>query len=525
MIGARLGNWYLERELGRGQQGVVYAARAFDDSGREAAVKVLTTDRTREPGFLQRFAADMLALHQLDHPNIVRLHESGIHAGLAWYAAERVDGTDLATKLESGPLQWGEVFSLAVQAARALRHGHTRKILHRDLKPAHFLVTADGTLKISDFGTARVIPQPPPSPTPMLGSAAYLPPEAAGGKPLTRRSDFYSLGGVLYTLVTGRPPFAAGSVVELLHKLCYTLPERASLIVSDLPPEFDELIRGLLDKNPARRPVSAAALIDDLDRLRGRLGRRGETIAVPRDPGTRTHEPLKIEGDSDESNEQAEEGRSRRVPRSVQFALLLTLLLLALGGLGYAFLWPGPDAASLVTSARPLMESSDPQDWEKAWVEYLEPLSRKYPDQYVEEVAAARTRVQDYRELRRVLAVSAEVDPKSDAERHYLRGLRLMQAGDVEAARKTWLALIAAFAGSDADKRWVEIARYGLKELDAQPRRPAVVDRRSLHAAIQAAKQNMEAGKTAEAKAALAALEELYRNDAEALNLIRSSEK
>ena len=518
-----MGNWYLERELGHGRQGVVYFARSFDDGNRRAAVKVLTEDRTRDPAFLAKFPAEMLALHRLDHENIVRLYDSGTHAGLAWYAAELVEGTDLATRLESGPIPWQEVFAIAVQAARALRHAHTRKILHRDLKPAHFLLTATGTLKLSDFGLSRVIPQPPASPTPPLGSSAYLPPETAGGKPFTRRSDFYSLGAVLYTLVTGRPPYAAGSVVELLHKVCYTLPERAGLLVPELPAEFDEVIRGLMDKNPARRPVSAAALLEDLDRLRGKIGRKGETLTVPRDPGTRESEALQDYTDDDAATGN-EPGPSRR-GRAARFAILLTLFLGVLGGIGYAFLRTGPDAESLYASAQPLLASPNPEDWDRAWDEYLEPLSRKYPDSHAGEVAAARSRILDHREQRRVVAGAVTLETRSEAERCYLRGLRLAQAGDTEAARKTWQALTIAFAGIETEKRWVDLARSGLGELEKQGRRAPSTDRRSLIAALALAKQAATAGKTTDAKAIYAALEELYRNDTDALALIASAMK
>lgn len=522
MIGARVGNWYLESELGRGVQGVVYAARGFDDSSRRAAVKVLTEARTREPAFLQRFPGEMLALHRLNHPNIVRLYDSGTHGGLAWYASERIDGTDLATRLESGRLPWPLVFSIAVQAARALKHGHMRNILHRDLKPAHFLLTPDGTLKLADFGVAKFVPQPPASPTPTLGSAAYLPPECASGKPLTRRSEFYSLGGVLYTLVTGRPPFAASTVVELIHKQCYTLPERPGMRVSDLPAEWDEFLCGLLDKNPSRRPASAAALLGELDRIRGRLERRGEPIVVPADTGTSQMEPLRDEDAAADSESGEDNDRSRG--QKVRFAVLLGLFLVVSGGIGYAFFRPSPSADALFSSAKPLLDSENPADWDRAWDEYLEPLSRKYPDRFTEEVTAARNRIQDHREQRRALVAGVKVEPQTDTEKWYLRGLRLAQAGDPDAARSTWTSLIAAFGSVESEKRWTDLARNGLKELEQSHTRH-VSDRRAFQAALEQAKQLAASGKTAEAEGAFLALEELYRDDADAMTLIRTAQK
>src|SRR5437867_7801335 len=173
MIGARVGNWYVEAELGRGPLGTVYRARGFDDPERRAAVKILSDPVVRDAGFVQRFPGEMLALQRLDHPNIARYFDSGVHAGLAYVAAELVEGSDGAKLLESGRRPWREVLALAVQGTRALKHGHNRNLLHRDLKPAHVMVTPEGTLKLLAFGFAKVAPSPLFA-TPMIGSAAYL---------------------------------------------------------------------------------------------------------------------------------------------------------------------------------------------------------------------------------------------------------------------------------------------------------------------------------------------------------------
>ncbi len=290
MIGARVGNWYVEAEAGRGPGGVVYRAKSYAD-GRPAAVKLLD-----DPGLAPKLAAELLALRRLDHPNIAAYLDSGTHAGRPFIASEWVDGTDAAKLLQGGRRPWPEVLSVAVQVARALKHGHNRNVLHRDLKPAHLMRTADGTVKLLAFGLARVVP-PALGPTPPLGSAAYLPPETAGGKPPTRRADFYSLGGLLYTLATGRPPFTAATLVELTHKQCYALPERPGMVVPDLPAELDEFICGLMAKDPARRPATAQNVLDDLERIRGKLERQGEAVAWPAKlkPDTAEAAPLPAE--------------------------------------------------------------------------------------------------------------------------------------------------------------------------------------------------------------------------------------
>lgn len=521
MTGARVGNWYLEAEIGRGTLGLVYRARDYDNPDRRAAVKVLTATVTQDPAFVQKFAAEMLPLQRLSHANIAKFYDSGTHGGLAFVACELVEGHDLAKLLSGGRRPWREVLSVAVQVARALKHGHNRNVLHRDLKPAHIMLAADGTVKVLGFGLAKVVPTPPPSPSPAIGSAAYIPPETASGKPLTRRSDFYSLGGVLYTLVTGRPPFAAGSLVELMHKQCYTLPERPAMLVPELPPELDDFICGLLDKNPGRRPATAGALLDELERIRGKLERKGERLDWPAKLTPDTAEtaalPAALGGVGGEVDEEHEPRPLMKRP-----VVVIPLFLVVVGALVLAFAQPWNQSADeLYAAAKPLLASANPDDWEKA-DEYLERLSRKYPDRYVDEVAAARTRIRDRRELKRAIADGSKVDPRSEAERAYLRGLRLAQAGDPEAARRTWQALMAAFGPVPSESRWVELAAAGLAILERPESRPVrpPPDRSALDAAIAHAK-----GLTgAERGAAFRALEELFRDDPVALEKIRAAQ-
>ncbi|VTU01231.1 serine threonine protein kinase : Probable serine/threonine-protein kinase pknA OS=Planctomyces maris DSM 8797 GN=PM8797T_06787 PE=4 SV=1: Pkinase [Gemmataceae bacterium] len=518
MTGARVGNWYLEAEIGRGAAGAVYRARDYDDPDRRAAVKVFTAPGTQEPAFVQSFAAEMLPLQRLDHVNVAKFYDSGTHGGLAFVACELVEGADCARALEAGRRPWREVLSVAVQAARALKHAHNRNVLHRDLKPAHFMLTADGTLKVLGFGLAKVVPPVtaagPPVP---IGSAAYAPPEVASGKPLTRRSDFYALGGVLYTLATGRPPFAAATQVELMHKQCYTLPERPGMLVPDLPAELDEFLCVLLDKNPARRPATAAAVLEELERIRGKLERKGEAVEWPAKVTPDTAEAAALPALGGDRAGDEPEPRTR--PLLSRPLVVFPALALVAAALVAAFAWPGPTAAELYSQARPLLESDDPDDWERAVAEYLDPLSQKYPDRYTEEVAAARTKVRDRRDLRRAIAEGARADPQSDAERAYLRGLRLAQAGDPDAARRTWRAVAEGFGPVAAEARWVDLARAGLAALDkpeARGTRPPP-DRAGLRAALDDAKRLPPAERTA----CLRALADLYRDDPAALDLIR----
>jgi hypothetical protein len=470
MIGARVGNWYVEAEVGRGPLGTVYRARDFHDPDRRAAVKVFTDPVARDPAFLQRFPGEMLALQRLDYPNIARYFDSGTHAGHAYVAAELVDGTDAATLLEAGRRPWREVLNLAVQAARALKHGHNRNLLHRDLKPAHLMLTPDGTLKLLGYGLAKVA-TPPLAAVPVIGSAAYLPPETASGKPPTRRSDFYSLGGVLYTLLTARPPFAAATVVELTHKQCYALPERPGMLVPDLPPELDEFVCALLAKDPARRPATAQAVLDELERIRGKLERKGEPVDWP----------AKLQPDTAEM--------------------------------------PALPASLAGSPEREDAEPIPPPWFLRPWV-----LAPAFAAVMLATLGlfAALGGDSDEDVLKQAVADGAKVAAKSDAERGYRRGLGLAQAGDADGARRVWQAVVTAFGPVESEAHWVGLAKAGLSALDRRGRTPRLPGRTALDAALAHAKA-LAATDPPAAEATFRALEELTRDDPVAAELIRAA--
>jgi hypothetical protein len=527
MTGAKIGNWVVGPELGRGPHGVAYPAT--DDAGRPAVLKVLTLDATRTPEFLQRFPAEMLFLQRMNHPNVAKFYASGVHAGSAYYASEWVEGTDLGTLLrqpgrtadEPGLNAAADLVRVAVQATRALKHAHHRSILHRDLKPANVLVTSDGTVKLTDFGVAKVLNLPPLGSDPdPWGSAGFTAPELLTGKPFTKKSDLYALGCVLYAAATGRPPFAAGTAAEFLHKHCYTLPDRPSHVAPKLPPELDDIILGLMAKDPARRPPSAAAVLEQFDHLRGKLERKGVTVVWPPDPGDTavTMPALRIAGEPDEEVEP--------VPRPLlsRPAVVAPLFLLVAGILVYGlFFGGGPDPESLYAAAQPLLASDDPADWDRAWDEYLDPLGRRHPELYAKEIAEARARINDRRELTRSVEQGAKFKPRSEAEAAYVRGLRLAQAGDFPGARRSWESVVAAFAGAEAEARWTKLAADGLAEVGKTPAAGTPTDARpGLVDAIGRAKKLQAAGDPA-APSVFDALDYLYRDDPKARELIRQA--
>src|SRR5271154_4232581 len=261
MIGDRLGKWVIYKELGRGGMGRVYLAQE-EIGGRQAALKVLAAELAQESGFLQRFQREIETLAQLEHPNIVRFFESGFENGLYFYAMEYVDGPSLEDDLErTERLPWKDVLDIVLQVCPALKHVHDHGVIHRDLKPANILRNSAGVVKLTDFGIAKVFAQGHLTAAGgIIGTADYLSPEQAAGKPVSKRSDLYSLGAVLYTLLTGRPPFVGESFLDLLHKHRYAQFDPPRKIVPELPYELDEVVCQLLEKDPAARPPDCLVL-------------------------------------------------------------------------------------------------------------------------------------------------------------------------------------------------------------------------------------------------------------------------
>jgi hypothetical protein len=523
MTGLKIGPWILGSELGRGPVGTVYRAAHADDPAKVAAVKLLRPELCQATGFPEKFQAEMLALHRLNHPNIARYYESGIHAGSAYFACELVEGSPLtellraARKPEEPGLDWRSVgLSLAVQVSRALRHGHHRSLLHRDLKPGNVIVQPDGVLKLTDFGLGRLFLASPLSlPAEPLGTACYLAPEFFIGKPLTRRSDLYALGGLLYTLFCGRPPFAAGTAAEFMHKHCYVLPDRPIQFVPKLPHDLDELICTLLQKDPNRRPASAPAVIEELDRIRGKAERKGERVVWPaaEGEGTGTLAALAAEAEAN-----AEYQRFRPRPLMSRPAVVIPLFLLFVAFSLALYFWPRPSADELYQSAQPFLSSENPDDWQHAWNEYLQPLSEKFPDAHSAELTSIRTKIDDRAKLKRAIDAGARAKAGSEAERLYLRGLALSQSGDRDQARQTWQALRTMFAGQPGEERWFKLAGHGLAELSLKPPVNDSERQRAKQATLDRIQGLRSQGKNAEADAMLAAYRQAYHgeDDAEA---------
>lgn len=255
--------------LGRGAMGVVYQARQTS-LNRIVALKVLVGGAHASDEERARFRTEALTVAQLQHPNIIQVHDVGEHDGIPFLAIEYVGGGNLQQWLAGKPMSVQGAVRLIYSVARAVGVAHAKGIIHRDLKPANILLTPDGVPKIADFGLAKQQGSTNYTATgTILGTPQYMAPEQAAG--LTKRigpaCDVYSLGVILYECLTGRPPFATESVIQLLDQIRFAEPVPTRQWRRDVPEEVDVVVRRCLHKVPEERYRSADALADDLARI------------------------------------------------------------------------------------------------------------------------------------------------------------------------------------------------------------------------------------------------------------------
>jgi len=277
--GTRLGHFEILRKIGAGGMGEVYLA---EDTrlGRQVAIKILPAELAADARRRTRFAREARAASALSHPNIAHIYDVGEEDGTHFIAMEYVEGPDLGKRLAVAPLSQEALLDIAIQVAGALEEARGKGIIHRDIKPANIALTARGEVKVLDFGLAKLtLPLESDSAGPaatlsqtaegsVLGTAYYMSPEQAQGREIDTRSDLFSLGSVLYEMVTGRRPFEGEGLLGIVNAINHSEPEAMARFNYEVSPELQRIIQKLLAKNPDHRYQTPRDLLVDLKNLK-----------------------------------------------------------------------------------------------------------------------------------------------------------------------------------------------------------------------------------------------------------------
>jgi TolB-like protein len=286
MIGTTVSHYRIVEEIGRGGMGVVY--KAVDTRlDRTVALKLIPPGARRSKEEKARFSHEAKAAASLSHPNVATIYEFGEWTDTAtgltadFIAMEFVDGIAVAQRIEQGALSVEAAVDIALQVARALAKAHEKGIVHRDIKSDNVMLTADGVVKVLDFGLASIAGQTRVTKEgTTVGTIAYMSPEQSRGEAVDHRTDLWSLGVLLYEMLAGKRPFTASYEQALVYQILNENPAPVASVRNDIPPALDGILRKLLQKNPDLRLASATDLVNELSLLVGHQGSSSRLAAA-----------------------------------------------------------------------------------------------------------------------------------------------------------------------------------------------------------------------------------------------------
>jgi serine/threonine protein kinase len=504
MTPEQIGPYVILDKLGAGGMGTVYLGR-HKDNGQVAAVKMMPATHAEEEGFVERFNREIDAMRKLNNPHTVRLFDSGADHGTYYYAMEYVPGETIMQMLRREKrIDWEQAVEFAIQICQALKAAHDAGIIHRDLKPSNLLVTPEGQIKLTDFGVAQVFAASRLTLTGgIIGTAEFMSPEQASGKRVTRQSDLYSLGAVLYCMVTGRPPFSGNAAVDVIHKQRFGMFDKPRMIVPEIPLWLEEIICQLLEKEPEKRFPDAHVL---MRQLQGLLDRYREPITsnvtLDEDVTVDASMPTVLSTATfvDSNGRRTGPGAATLMREGIRAHLeetpspigallnntwvLLALLVLLISGVAWMMTRP-PSASSTVTEE-------------------------------AEEVDTPLAKLQLSLRLRKDLV------PADDVRRQMLRIQSALERGDREQARHIASSLLVLLAEDPQWKKERETARKIVERLGDPP---GPEHYGAAVAALKRAEADREAGRIDAARDTWQAIVDLYGSDRNAAEYVAQARK
>jgi len=529
----RVGPYRIDRKIGAGGMGNVYLG-VHETTGQEAAIKVLPASMAREEGFVQRFSREIDALRQLSNRHIVQLfHDGTTSDGTFYYAMEYVNGVTLTTEItDRKRIPWKEVIELSLQISAALKAAHDAGIIHRDLKPSNLMLTREKVLKLTDFGVASLFASTRLTRTGgVVGTAEYMSPEQARGQRASRRSDLYSLGAVMYVMLTGRPPFTGPSANDILQKHQFGQFDKPSRYVPELPRLLEELVCQLLEKDPAKRLPDALVVMRRLEQIRTRMELlentiESETLERPA-PGMTVSS-----GEAGMDEEMHHPGPATMVRNMIRedvkssllkspvakffdnTFVLITLLALIIGFGVWMNRRSVSDPKDQLNHARGVLEKDPSYAWLRARDELLQPLlEAKALPENEDEIRLLIAQVEQYDFCR---ALRADPDSSKDAatelQRLIRRAFDTFSNGDPVAAKEQ-LEAVRDISSSDLRNRYLN--RFLSETLEKWEKDPLTTGRiQLLKAVLDEARIQIEEGKDLPAvRRSLEASLRLYSGD------------
>lgn len=479
LAGQEFGPFLIEKELGSGAMGAVYLARYIKNNHR-VAIKIMSSsiNSNASSSLVARFEREAEILKHLNNPNIVRLFGIGKFKGMRYYAMEVIDGETLeAILLRKGSFSWDETIELGKQICNALQHAHDNGVVHRDIKLSNLMVTKQGVLKLTDFGIAKDLDGTLlTGANCAIGTAAYMSPEQCRGEStITGKSDLYSLGVVLFELLTGKRPFRGNNAVELFLHHVQTKPERPSRINLEIPKFLDTLILHLLEKDPDDRPPSASVVAKILEEIRVKILAQtsvGEDLAKSYADGTgltKTSERKKAR------KLLARIGKKDEGTPWFKSCLFVSIMMLAVI---FAFSWTmyeifirTPSAKSLIASAEKLIKTNSRDEAREGPIaDYL----KYYPDLNDEGAKKIKSLADEIdveqceallRQYLKITAKNFKFGVQEEVEGKAFEAISLETEGKFDEADKAWAAIAENYKG-----RWVVLANNRRRLFASQPR-------------------------------------------------------
>ena len=524
----RLGPFVLEAKLGAGGMGEVYRATHVE-TRRVVALKVLSAKAAGSKRIVARFARELEILKALKHPNIVRCYGGSRDGSQAYLVMELVSGGSLGALVRRrGRLPWETAIEYALQVCEGLAYAHEWGIVHRDLTPANLLLTEDGQVKIADFGIARVqYGKRLTAAKHTLGTVSYMAPEQIrGAPPVSHRTDLYTLGCVMFEMLTGKLPFACDSTAQMLYSHLDEAPPRVSSLVMDCPIWLDHLVNQLLEKDPLKRPHDASSVAQALREVKEKVaaGAGMAAHAAKGGPSALTT----IEGKQDKTElRKLLKGKKKKKGKKAPFyerAWFLAACLLLVVGLGAWLLRPESES-KLFAKAEPLMASSDSMDRYNA-EKYCKQLLERFPDG---EYAAQARQYLDKIEMEkaeRAVAAALKIGGKlpSEGARLYAEAYKYEQFGDRVTALERYESMVKLVRDNGAERPYVNLARRQIAALSGKS--DLAADRAEFLAArLNDADKLDEEGKIVEARSLWSSIVKLYGDNRELQPLVKRAQR